>query len=135
MKFSLGRKVFPINSLPACRLVDAGIDELSRNADVKFEAACRYYHAINADVLFYFSDIALQAEAMGAEVSYSRSAMPAIRKPAKCVETPPPSKVPGMAANADVLRRMAREFPGRHRAALVYGPFTVAGQVAGEQRF
>lgn len=133
MAYALRHKVFPINALPACQFVEAGIDDILWNPDIKFEAVRGYYHRIDADVLFLFSDIVIQAEAMGADVSYSHDAMPSIRKPARHIHLPSPARVPRMTGNAEVLRRMAREFPGRHKAALVYGPFTVAGQVAGEQ--
>jgi methanogenic corrinoid protein MtbC1 len=59
--------------------------------------------------------------------------MPAVAATARVVSLPDPAQVPRMAVNANVLRRMAGEFPDKLRAALVYGPFTVAGQVAGEE--
>lgn len=133
MAYALGHKVFPINALPACQFVKAGIDDILWNPDIKFEAVRGYYHRVDADVLFLFNDIVLQAEAMGADVTYSHDAMPSIRKPARHIQLPAPARVPRMTGNAEVLRRMAKEFPGRHKAALVYGPFTVAGQVAGEE--
>lgn len=57
MKSVFGQ-VFPINSLPACRLVSAGIDRISTDADVKFEACRRYYQQVDSNVLF-FSAISL----------------------------------------------------------------------------
>ncbi len=125
--------VFPINALPSCQMVEEGIDDILWNADLKYEALRRYYEKIEADVLFYFSDIVIQAEAMGAKVKYSRKMMPVVEAPARVVALPDPVKVPRLSVNANVLRRMAREFPNKLRVAMVYGPFTVAGQVAGEE--
>lgn len=125
--------VFPINALPACQLVKEGIDEICWNEDKKFEAVSRYYEEVDADVLFFFSDVAIQAEAMGAKASYSKRSMPAISAPARLVSIPDPAAVPRMAVNAQVLKRMEKEFPDKLRAALVHGPFTVAGLVAGEE--
>jgi methanogenic corrinoid protein MtbC1 len=39
-----------------------------------------------------------------------------------------------MKINAEVLRRMEKYFPNKYRSALVYGPFTVAGQLIGEEK-
>ena len=125
--------IFPINALPACQMVDAGIDDILWSADLKFEALKKYYEPVDADVLFYFSDIVIQAEAMGAGVRYSKEGMPAIRSPAQSLSVPEPNEVPRMRVNAQVLKRMEKEFPDKLRTALVYGPFTVAGQVAGEE--
>ena len=125
--------VFPINSLPSCQMVKEGIDGMLWNADLKYEALRRYYEEIDADVLFYFSDIVIQAEAMGADVRYSKGGMPAIRSPARSLSVPEPNEVPRMRVNAQVLKRMEKEFPDKLRAALIYGPFTVAGQIAGEE--
>ena len=125
--------VFPINALPSSQMVEEGIDEILWKADVKFEALRRYYEQIEADVLFYFSDVVIQAEAMGAKAKYSRKMMPAVEATARVMSLPDPAQVPRMAVNANVLRRMAGEFPYKLRAALVYGPFTVAGLLAGEE--
>jgi MtaA/CmuA family methyltransferase len=125
--------VFPINALPACGLVPGGIEGVVRDPAVKLEAVRRYYQAVDADVLFYVSDIVIQAEAMGADVFHAPGAMPAVRAPANVVRMPVPARVERMAANAEVLRGLARDFPTKLRAGLVYGPFTVAGQVAGEE--
>ncbi|MBW2066700.1 MAG: hypothetical protein JRJ03_17460, partial [Deltaproteobacteria bacterium] len=114
-------------------MVEEGIDEILWKADVKFEALRRYYEQIEADVLFYFSDVVIQAEAMGAKAKYSRKMMPAVEATARVMSLPDPAQVPRMAVNANVLRRMAGEFPDKLRAALVYGPFTVAGLLAGEE--
>jgi len=114
-------------------MVEAGIDDILWNADTKFEAASRYYHQVDADVLFYFNDIVIQAEAMGAKASYSKRSMPAISVPARLVSVPDPKTVPRMVVNAQVLKHMEKEFPDKLRAALIYGPFTVAGQLAGEE--
>lgn len=125
--------VFPINSLPSCRMVDQGIDELVHDPDIKTRAAELYYGLVDADVIFYFSDIAIQAEAMGAKVTYSRTGMPAVSSPAEAVNVPRASDVSRMRANAQVVSSLAVSFPERFRAALIYGPFTVAGQVVGEE--
>jgi MtaA/CmuA family methyltransferase len=124
---------FPINALPAAQLAGAGIDELSHSAEIKSRAIRRYYQEVPADLLFFFSDIAIQAEAMGATADFSPRAMPSVSAPAKDLRLPRAGQVPRMKINAEVLRGLGREFPGRHRAAMIYGPFTVAGQVAGEQ--
>jgi MtaA/CmuA family methyltransferase len=129
----LGNLIYPINALPARQMVKAGIDELCWNADLKFEAVRRYYEQVDADVLFFFSDIVIQAEAMGASVSFSPDAMPSVRGPARTVALPDPSRVPRMKVNSDVLKRMSRVFPSKIIAGIVYGPCTVAGQVYGEQ--
>lgn len=133
MNPTLRRAVFPVNALPSCQLVPEGIDGVLRSADVKFEALRRYYTQVPADVLFYFSDIVIQAEAMGAPVACLDGAMPRVAGPAPVISLPNPARVPRMVANAQVVRRASREFPDRRRVALVYGPFTVAGQVAGEE--
>jgi MtaA/CmuA family methyltransferase len=125
--------VFPINALPSIQMVEAGIEDILWNADTKFEAASRYYHQVDADVLFYFNDIVIQAEAMGAKASYSKRSMPAISAPARLVSIPDPAAVPRMAVNAQVLKRMEKEFPDKLRAGLIHGPFTVAGLVGGEE--
>ena len=125
--------VFPINALPSCQMVEAGINDILWSADLKFEALKKYYERVDADVLFYFSDIVIQAEAMGAGVRYSKERMPAIGSPARSLSVPEPNEVPRMRVNTQVLKRMAGDFPDKLRAALVYGPFTVAGQVAGEE--
>ena len=114
-------------------MVEAGIDDISRNADIKFEAVKRYYQRVDADVLFFFSDIAIQAEAMGAKVCFAPDSMPSVAKPGSSVMVPAPTTVPRMVVNAQVLRRMAKEFPHKTLSTMVYGPFTVAGQLAGEQ--
>ncbi len=133
MEHSLRNKVFPINALPSFQMVEAGIDDISWNADIKFEAVKKYYQQVDADILFYFSDIAIQAEAMGAKVCFSPDAMPSVEMPGSSVNVVPPATVPRMAVNAQVLKRMAKEFPDRTLSTMVYGPFTVAGQLAGEQ--
>lgn len=125
--------VFPINALPSCQMVEAGIDDILWNAEIKFEAVKRYYQKADADILFYFSDIAIQAEAMGARVCFAPDAMPSVQMPARSVALHPPAKVPRMVVNAEVLKRMDRRFPDKTISTMVYGPFTVAGQVAGEQ--
>lgn len=126
--------VFPINALPSIQMVQAGIDDILWNGDLKFEALKRYYERVEGDILFYFSDIAIQAEAMGAKVSYSKKGMPAIHSLAQSISVSDPAEVPRMRVNGQVLKRMEKEFPDKLRAALVYGPFTVAGQIAGEER-
>jgi len=126
--------IFPINALPSIQLVDSDFLDIHFSPERKAEAAFRYYSEIDADVMFYFSDVVIQAEAMGAGISYSRHRMPRVASPASKIEVPRPHRCPRMQANANALRRMERDFPQAHRAALVYGPFTVAGQIAGEQR-
>ena len=126
--------VFPINALPSVQMVEAGIDEILWSADLKYEALRKYYEKMEVDVLFYFNDVVIQAEAMGAKAKYSKKMMPVVAATARAMSLPDPAQVPRMAVNANVLRRMAGRFPDKLRAALVYGPFTVAGQVAGEER-
>lgn len=126
--------VFPINALPAAQLVEEGVDVLSHAAEIKLEAVRRYYERLEADLLFCFSDIVIQAEAMGAEITFGPEMMPAVKRPAV---SPIPAKVdrqPRMQVNAAVIRGLVRYFPNRPVAAMVYGPFTVAGQIAGEQQ-
>lgn len=125
--------VFPINALPGCQLVEEGIDRISFDSEVKFQAVSRYYNRVDADLLFYFNDIAIQADAMGAKIRFSPDAMPCVMEPAREIVMPSPSRVLRMEVNARVLSQMEREFPNKQKCALVYGPFTVAGQVAGEQ--
>lgn len=125
--------IYPINALPSVQMVDAGIHDLLWSIDIKFEALKRYYEKVDAAILFYFSDIVIQAEAMGAEVRYSNDAMPSIFSPARSISVPNPNNVPRMKINARVLTRMDQEFPNKLRAAPVFGPFTVAGQVVGEE--
>lgn len=129
----LFHKVFPINALPAAQLAEAGIDELSHSADIKSRAVISYYQQVPADLLFFFSDIAIQAEAMGAKVAFAPQAMPKVIEPARAVLRPRASQIERMRINAQVLRDLGCEFRGRPLATMVYGPFTVAGQVAGEQ--
>ncbi len=124
---------FPINALPAAQLAGAGIDELSHSAEIKSRAVRRYYQEVPADLLFFFSDIAIQAEAMGAVVEYTPRSMPSVAAPSAEAGLPRAAAVPRMRVNAEVLNDLGREFPGRPRGAMVYGPFTVAGQVVGEQ--
>ncbi|MCF8030700.1 MAG: cobalamin-dependent protein [Desulfohalobiaceae bacterium] len=126
--------IFPINALPSIQLVDSDFLDIHFSPERKAEAAARYYSEIDADVMFYFSDVVIQAEAMGAGISYSRHRMPRVASPASKIEVPRPHRCHRMRANARTLRRMERDFPRAYRAALVYGPFTVAGQIAGEQR-
>ena len=125
--------VYPINSLPACQLVKEGIDVLSHCSKVKKEAVLAYYSRVDADLLFCFSDIVIQSEAMGAQVLFAADAMPAVAKPASHIRLPKAFDVPRMRVNGDTIRTMATAFPGKALTAMVYGPFTVAGQVAGEQ--
>ncbi|MFH2058015.1 MAG: uroporphyrinogen decarboxylase family protein [Pseudomonadota bacterium] len=125
--------VFPINALPACRLVAEGIDTLSHSFEIKQKAVHKYYRLVDADILFCFSDIVIQAEAMGARVRFAPDAMPAIEHPASTILHPRAQQVKRMAVNAGVIQSLAREFPQKTIAGMVYGPFTVAGQLAGEQ--
>lgn len=125
--------VFPINALPACQTVGQGIDQLCHDPEAKTRAVSRYYQQVPADLLFCFSDIAIQAEAMGARLAYSPMSLPVVVAPAAEVRLPRAAQVGRMRVNAQVLAGLGRQFPGRLRAAMVYGPFTVAGQVAGEQ--
>ena len=125
--------VYPINALPAAGLTAAGIDQLSHSAELKTAAVLEYYRQLPADLVFCFSDIAIQAEALGATVRFSPGGMPAVSAPAASPRPVRAAACPRMRINAEVLRALGREFPGRPRAAMVYGPFTVAGQVAGEQ--
>ncbi len=134
MNHNMQHMVFPINALPSAQMVEEGIDEILWDADLKFEALRRYYEKVDADVLFYLSDIAIQAEAMGARVKYWAERMPAIEAPAQTVLSPNPAKSARMNVNARVLKRMEKEYPDKIRAALVYGPFTVAGQILGEEK-
>lgn len=101
--------VSPINALPSCQMVEDGIDDILWNADLKYEALRRYYEKIEADVLFYFSDIVIQAEAMGAKAKYSRKMMPAVAATARVVSLPDPVKVPRMSVNAgdETIQRVA----------------------------
>ncbi|MFH1154801.1 MAG: uroporphyrinogen decarboxylase family protein [Pseudomonadota bacterium] len=124
---------FPLNALPAANLAGVGIDTLSHDAKLKAKATISYYQEVPADLLFFFSDIAIQAEAMGATLNFSPESMPSVAAPARQVRLPRAADVPRMRMNAQVLKAMRRELPRRPSAALVYGPFTVAGQVAGEQ--
>ncbi len=128
-----GIDVFPINALPASQLVIAGIDEISHSQAIKWEAVRRYYEQVSSDLLFFFSDIAIQAEAMGAIVRFDPVAMPAVSAPASMIGTPRASDIARMTLNAGVVASMHRTFAHRRLAALVYGPFTVAGQLLGEQ--
>ncbi|SHJ08605.1 methyltransferase, MtaA/CmuA family [Desulfatibacillum alkenivorans DSM 16219] len=127
------RLVYPINALPSVQTIEAGIHEILWDADLKFEALRRYYQNLDADVLFYFSDIVIQAEAMGAEIAFSNGGMPAVKSPAGSIEVPKPGHAARMQINARVVSRMQQEFPGKYIAAPVFGPFTVAGQVVGEE--
>ena len=124
---------FSINALPAVQLAGAGIDEMSHSAEIKSRAVRRYYNEVPADLLFCFSDIVIQAEAMGAAVDFSPNAMPSVAAPSAEALLPRAAEMPRMRINAQVLRDLGREFPDQPRAAMVYGPFTVAGQVAGER--
>lgn len=60
--------------------------------------------------------------------------MPAVSAPAIMIVTPRVSQVSRMALNAGVVTAMGRTFTHRRIAALIYGPFTVAGQLMGEQK-
>lgn len=128
----LRHAVFPINALPAFSLAGAGIAAASRDAGLKRAAAAQYYREVDADLLFCPSDIAIQAEALGAPVRLAAGSLPAVSGPAPR----PPGRVrvsDRMRVNAAVVRGLAQDFPHRPVAALVYGPFTVAGQVMGEE--
>jgi methanogenic corrinoid protein MtbC1 len=131
---SLNNSVFPINALPSCQLVDEGVEEMCRNWEVKFRAARRYCDQVDADLLFFFSDIAIQAEAMGAPTTYSQTAMPMVSGPAKAIHQPLATHVDRMKVNAKVVRALAAEFADKMVSTMVYGPFKVAGQLAGEQK-
>jgi hypothetical protein len=126
-------QVFLINSLPACQMVNAGIDVIVLDPDTKFEACRRYYEAVDSDILFYFNDIAIQAEAMGAKIHVTSDAMPCIAEPARVVQTPNPATWSRMQANAQVTTRLKACFPEKLISTIVYGPFTVASQLMGEQ--
>lgn len=126
-------KVYPINALPAAQLVEEGIDAISHSAELKTRAVLEYYSHVEADAVFFFSDIVIQAEAMGATPAYGPEMMPSVATTADEVRTPRAVEVERMRINRDVLAALGREFPSRVLAAMVYGPFTVAGQVAGEQ--
>ena len=126
-------EVFPINSLPGSRLVNASLNEIHTDADTKFRACKRYYEHVDADILFCFSDVVIQAEAMGAEVSMPPDAMPSISSPAKSIFVPNPSRFYRMKINAEVIKRLKTRFPEKSLSITVYGPFTVAGQLMGEQ--
>lgn len=126
-------EVFVINALPAAQTVCAGIDRICHDQALKAEAARRYYAQVAADLLFFFGDIAIQAEAMGARVHFAPDEMPAVKAPATLIQAPRASQAPRMALNGRVVREMRAAFPRRAIAAQVYGPFTVAGQLAGEQ--
>lgn len=125
--------VFPINALPAAQLVSEGIDELCHFSDIKLKAVERYYEQLDADLLFCFSDIVIQADAMGAKISFDPESMPSVSRPATHTFQVRVASHPRMRVNAEVIRGLRRKFPDRPVAAMVYGPFTVAGQVAGEQ--
>jgi MtaA/CmuA family methyltransferase len=114
--------------------VQEGIDRISVDPDVKFEACRRYYERVDSDVLFFFSDIAIQAEIMGAPAHLPADGMPSISGPASLIRTPPVSRCPRMQVNIRTTSRLVRHFPEKPVAALIYGPFTVAGQLAREQR-
>jgi MtaA/CmuA family methyltransferase len=131
---SLNSLVFPINALPACQLADGGVDEICWSADLKYQAVARYYHQVDAELLFFFSDIVIQAEAMGAGIQYSQHGMPSVVRIAETIYAPRASCVARMQINGNVLRRLADEFPDKLLSTMVYGPFTVAGQLVGEQR-
>ena len=126
-------RVFPINALPACSLVTEGIDALSHSLEIKKKAVHKYYNLVDADILFCFSDIVIQAEAMGAKVRFAPDAMPAIEHPAPIILYPKVQEVKRMTVNAGVIRSLARDFPNKTISGMIYGPFTVAGQLAGEQ--
>ncbi|MBI9074019.1 MAG: cobalamin-dependent protein [Desulfatibacillum sp.] len=128
-----GIRVFPINALPSLQLVSANVGELCHSYEAKWEAVSRYYEEIPADLMFFFGDIVIQAEAMGAKVLFDPENMPAVKAPTSSILTPQAVDAPRMAVNARVVRDMRRAFPHRSIAGQVYGPFTAAGQVAGEQ--
>ncbi len=126
--------VFPINALPSAQCVSEGIDRISWDAAIKSEAVLRYYERIDADLLFFFGDVTIQAEVLGARVSYCPDAMPSVAEPARCIASPKrPNDVERMRINGEVVRYMNRVFPHKHIAALTHGPFTVAGQLIGEK--
>lgn len=128
----LPHAVFPINALPAFRLTGVGIDAASHDASKKFAGAASYYQAVDADLLFCPSDIAIQAEALGARAQHASDRLPAICEPAAALASSAQVSA-RMRVNAEVVRRLALEF-GKPVAGMVYGPFTVAGQVLGEER-
>ncbi|WP_027189773.1 uroporphyrinogen decarboxylase family protein [Fundidesulfovibrio putealis] len=124
--------VYPINSLPAARLSGRGIDVLCHDADAKLDAVARYYEQVDADLLFFFSDIVIQAEALGASLAYSPAGMP--RVAAKTAIPAGPARTSArMEVNAAVTSGLKRAFPSKPVAGMVYGPFTVAGQAMGEE--
>lgn len=125
--------VFAINALPACQTVAVGLDRLCHDAQAKSRAVRRYYQEAPADLLFCLSDISIQAKALGARLAYAPDSLPVVTAPALVARSVRASQVERMRVNAQVLSDLGRDFPGRLRAAMVYGPFTVAGQVAGEQ--
>jgi MtaA/CmuA family methyltransferase len=127
--------VFPINALPAVKTTSFGIDEITWSAERKLEAVARYYERVDADVLFCFTDTAIQAETMGVKVTYHPDLMPYITAPAPAVSAVDVKKQKRLRINADVISGLASRFPGKIIAALVYAPFTVAGQVMGEHNF
>mgnify|MGYP000161425139 CR=1 FL=1 len=126
-------KVFPINSLPGSSLVSTGMDRIHNDAAIKYDATRKYYEKVDADILFCFSDIAIQAEAMGARVNIPRDAMPSILETAKSIHEPNPSKCERMRVNSEVVRALKSCFREKSISAVIYGPFTVAGQLIGEQ--
>ncbi|ACL03076.1 hypothetical protein Dalk_1376 [Desulfatibacillum aliphaticivorans] len=104
-----GVQTFPINALPAVQLVSEDIAELSHSFEAKWKAVSRYYERVNSDVLFFFSDIAIQAEAMGARALFAPDNMPAIKATAPAILTPRAVDVPRMQINAQVVRAMAHD--------------------------
>ena len=132
---SLDGLVFPINALPAVKTTDWGIDEITWDGDRKLEAVVRYYERVDADVLFCFTDTAIQAETMGVRVTYHPDLMPYITAPAPSIPAVDVKKEKRLRINADVISGLAGCFPRKPIAALVYAPFTVAGQVMGEHIF
>lgn len=126
-------KVYPINALPAARLVKEGIDAITHSAELKSRAVVEYYIRVQSEAVFFFSDIAIQAEAMGATLAYGPEMMPSVVSTAKTVRVPQAKDVERMLINRDTLLALGRAFHERLLIGMVYGPFTVAGQVAGEQ--
>ncbi|TDA70170.1 MAG: hypothetical protein D9V47_02705 [Clostridia bacterium] len=133
------RLVFPINCLPAAQFVEEGIAHICWRAEIKYRASLAFAEKFQPDIVFLFTDVTLLAEGLGAETALYSNRMPAIRRhPVKTVHDLPALRISAaleaerIAEHLRAMALMRQAISNLTLAALVHGPFTVAGQLAGE---
>lgn len=130
------KKPLPILSFPAVQLVDEGIEELVRDADVQaktLRALVDRYNDMPASVMFM--DLSVEAEAFGSPVEFSVDDVPnvtdSILKNDEDVDAMQMPKI-GTARTQvfiDAVTKTKEAIPDRPCIAGAAGPFTLAGRL------